>query len=90
MIQAYFNNIQNVIKCKLHSAQKIVMIAVAWFTNEKLFDELLILQQRGVKIKVLIHDDILNRSEFGLDFGKLINNEWCCCSVFKILYRNYA
>ncbi len=74
MIQAYFNNIQNVIKCKLHSAQKIVMIAVAWFTNEKLFDELLILQQRGVKIKVLIHDDILNRSEFGLDLGKLINN----------------
>jgi len=72
MIQAYFDNIQKVILSKLHSAQKTVMVAVAWFTNKLFFDELLKAQVRGVNIKVLIHDDILNRSEFGLDFGKLI------------------
>lgn len=47
-------------------------MAVAWFTNNILFDELIKARRREVEVKVLILDDILNRNEFGLDFGELV------------------
>ena len=72
MKQAYFENLQDVIQNQIISAHSKVYVAVAWFTNKILFDELKNVLQRNVDVKVLIHDDILNRNEFGLDFGKLV------------------
>jgi len=52
-------------------AEKRIFVAVAWFTNSRLFDGLTFALERNVEVKIIILDDILNRSEFGLDFEGL-------------------
>ena len=74
MGQVYFDNIEQIISSLISFAENRVHVAVAWFTNKSLFDELLKALQRDVDIKVLILDDVLNRNEFGLDYGILANN----------------
>lgn len=74
MGQVYFDNIEKVISSILLSAESRVYVAVAWFTNNTLFNELQNALHRNVKVKVLILDDILNRNEFGLNFGLLVSN----------------
>jgi hypothetical protein len=74
MGNVYFVNIENVISTAISGAEERIYVAVAWFTNKSLFDELLIALQRDIDIKVLILDDVLNRNEFGLDYGILANN----------------
>lgn len=73
MIKTYFNNIEDEVSSMISAAGKRVHVAVAWFTNERLFEELNKALQRKVEIKIIILDDILNRSEFGLDYGILTN-----------------
>lgn len=74
MTESYFDNIQEVIENHISSANNMICVAVAWFTNDVLLKALTDALKRKVKIKVLILDDILNRNEFGLDYGFLINN----------------
>lgn len=74
MIQTHFNNIENEINSSINSSQRRIYIAVAWFTNHSLFDSLLNAAQRKVEIKLILLNDILNRNEFGLEFGLLVNN----------------
>ncbi|MBR4363522.1 MAG: DUF1669 domain-containing protein [Prevotella sp.] len=73
MIQSYFDNIESEIYASINSARQRINIAVAWFTNQALFDSLLNATQRKVEIKIILLNDILNRNEFGLDFGLLAN-----------------
>lgn len=72
MVQVFFHNIEQVYCSSLSSARNRICLAVAWFTNHVLFDELKKACLRKVEVKVLILDDILNRNEFGLDFGELV------------------
>lgn len=74
MIDVSFDNIEKTISLLISSAEKRIYVAVAWFTNSILFDELSKALQRDVEVKVLILNDILNRNEFGLDFGLLVKN----------------
>lgn len=71
MTQVYFENIERVISSILASSHNSIQIAVAWFTNQVLCDCLLKTLKSNQKVKIILLDDILNRSEFGLDFGKL-------------------
>lgn len=73
MVQAYFDNIEERLFGHIEKAGRRIYVAVAWFTNEALFGGLLNALQKNVEVKVLILDDILNRNEFGLDFGVLVN-----------------
>ena len=90
MIQVHFNNIETQIASCVSSASKRVYVAVAWFTNQVLFNCLQTALKRSVEVKVLLLDDILNRSEFGLDFGMLENNgaEVCFAESVKGLMHN--
>ena len=72
MTQVYFENIENYISLLLSGAKQRIYIAVAWFTNQELFDSIVKAAERNVNIKLLLLDDILNRNEFGLDFGILV------------------
>jgi hypothetical protein len=74
MIRTHFSNIESEINSSVNSSQRRIYIAVAWFTNQTLFESLLIATQRKVEIKLILLDDILNRNEFGLEFGLLANN----------------
>ena len=71
MTQAYFDNIEREIISAIDSSDSRLYAAVAWFTNQTIFDHLIQACQRQVKIKIILLDDILNRNEFGLDFGIL-------------------
>ena len=71
MTQAYFENIERVISSIVASSQKSIQIAVAWFTNQRLCDCLVEALKRKVNVNFLLLDDILNRNEFGIDFGVL-------------------
>lgn len=71
MSQVYFEEIEQVVSSALASADRRIYIAVAWFTNNVLFGGLKRALDKKVEVKILIMDDILNRCEFGLDFGDL-------------------
>ena len=71
MTKICFENIENELSATISFAEKRIFVAVAWFTNSRLLDGLALVLERNVEVKILILDDILNRNEFGLDFGIL-------------------
>lgn len=71
MTNSYFDNIQDVLMRQMALSQHIILIAVAWFTNESFFEALKGVLRNKVKVKIIILNDLINRSEFGLDFGIL-------------------
>lgn len=73
MTRVYFDNIEKEIILAIDSAESRILIAVAWFTNQLIYDSLLQACQRQVVIKIILLDDIFNRNEFGIDFGSLSN-----------------
>lgn len=73
MQKVYFENIESVLATSIAAAENRIYIAVAWFTNVVLFNKLLEALKQNIEIKVVILDDLLNRNEFGLDFGALSN-----------------
>jgi len=60
--QAYFENIQEQIITELDSARNSVIIAVAWFTDEKLFETLCDLADKGIKVELLMVNDKINQT----------------------------
>lgn len=49
-----------------------ISVAVAWFTHRDLFDALLLALDRGVKVSVILVEDIINCGPNGLDFSTFI------------------
>ena len=73
MIVHYSKNIQNVIQKELFKAQKNIKIAVAWFTNDLLFQPLLMKLQTGVSVEIILNKDEINDSEDNeVDFDEFV------------------
>lgn len=70
--KAYFSNIRSEIISILKSAEEEVLIAMAWFTNRELLNEVIQCLQRGVKVSLILLDDIINHCDFGADFNLFI------------------
>ncbi len=70
--QAYFSDIRSVIITMLKKAESEVSVAMAWFTNRELLQELIQCLHRGVKVSLILLDDIINHCDFGADFNLLI------------------
>jgi len=68
--QAYFENIQEHIITELKAAKSSVIIAVAWFTDNVLFDILCKLADKGIKIELLLMNDEINKSS-GINYDML-------------------
>ena len=71
--QAYFSNIRSEILSLLAHAEEEVLIAMAWFTNRKLLHATIQCLRRGVKVKLILLDDIINHCDFGADFNLFIH-----------------
>ncbi len=98
MIEAYFSNIEQQIIKRLSVAEHQVLVAVAWFTNEILFGEILKCLERRVPTSIIIMDDYINRNDYALDFtkfiaaggklyfskGKKMHNKFCIIDGFLI------
>ena len=72
MITHISNKIQNAIQLELFGAQKSIKIAVSWFTNELLYQPLLLKLQAGIDVEIILNDDDINRSADGLDFDEFL------------------
>lgn len=75
MVEHYSHKIQNVIQKELFKAQKSIKIAVAWFTNDLLFQPLLLKLQAGVSVELILNKDEINHSENNeIDFNAFVEN----------------
>ena len=74
METAYFENIRFELISALKRSTNEIRIAVAWFTNQELFDVLIDRLANNVDITLVIIDDYINNGSFGLDFELFLNN----------------
>lgn len=79
MIKAYFSGIRQILLQNIHASKRNISIAVAWFTQRELFIAVLDALDRGVTVSIILIDDIINRSEYGLDFLQFINKGGSLC-----------
>ncbi|MBF2708177.1 phospholipase D-like domain-containing protein [Flavobacterium soyangense] len=66
--EAIFENIASRIQEEVNKAQKSIYIAVAWFTNKNIFDQLLKKAKEGCAVQIIIsNDDINNNSSINFE-----------------------
>lgn len=70
-VKTHFENIQEEIESELFKAEKQILVAVAWLTNQRLFDILCIQADNFIDVQVLIVKDEIN-SRSGIDYEKLV------------------
>lgn len=78
--EAVFEDIAERIQQEIGKAQKSIFIAVAWFTNRSLFNELVIKAKNGCSVCLIISNDDINLNS-AIDFDELIVNQ---SKVYKI------
>lgn len=78
--EAIFENIGIRICREIDKANDSIYIAVAWFTNDKIFNKLKHKARKGCKIKIIISDDSINENA-QIDFHTLENYNG---KIFKI------
>lgn len=78
--EAVFENIAERIQQEIGKAQKSVFIAVAWFTNKNLFNELVTKARNGCTVSLIISNDNINLNS-SIDFERLLTDK---SKVYKI------
>ena len=78
--EAIFENIANRIIEEIKAANKSIYIAVAWFTNKSIFEELLKKAKQGCSIQIIISNDEINENS-SIDFELLEKSNG---NVYKI------
>ena len=73
-MEAFFNDIETQIRNKLSIATKQINIAVAWFTNERLFESIIQKLKENVAVSLIVIYDDINCGILGVDFQKFISN----------------
>jgi len=72
-VDVYFNDqILKQVQNQLAMAKKRVCIAVSWFTNYALFKQLKVMAEEGIKVELIINNDLTNNGGYCLNFNKLI------------------
>ncbi|MDF1548152.1 MAG: phospholipase D-like domain-containing protein [Bacteroidales bacterium] len=72
MINSHFTQIKKEIIFQLKQSRKSLIIAIAWFTNKEIYNALIEQLTKGIKIDLIIADDIINFRENALNFNELI------------------
>ena len=67
---AFFENIAEHIQGEIRTAQKSIYIAVAWFTNKRIFEELINKASLGCTISLIISNDSINQNS-QIDYNRL-------------------
>lgn len=72
-IKAYFENIHEVIIKELAKAQQEILVAVAWFTDQELYQSICDRLKKGVSVSIVLVEDDINCGDYGLNFNYLKN-----------------
>lgn len=70
--QAYFEDIQLRILHELRKAKTSIHLAVAWFTDPEIFEQLCQQAGSGVRVELIVINDSINRKS-GLEYERLSN-----------------
>lgn len=75
-ILTYFENIEDKVIADLKAAEKEILLAVAWFTNKKIFDVLIdkLKGNKDIVVKLVVINDNINNRINGLDFQQFISS----------------
>lgn len=99
-----FDQIQSQILGELDKAKFMVYVAVAWFTNDVLYQKLIELKKRGVDVQVIIVDDDINRNhgcnieaefeskripQFGYFGNNKMHNKFCVIDLSTAISGSY-
>ena len=78
--EAVFENIAERIQQEISNAKKSIFIAVAWFTNKNIFNELVNKARNGCTVSLIISNDKINLNS-SIDFEQLLTDK---SKVYKI------
>jgi len=102
--QAYFEKIESQIIENIKNAKYLIWIAVAWFTNPKIFEALRLKKQNGLNIRIIVNNDSINFRENGLKFGEIaevkkvskkgryenmMHNKFCVIDLETVIHGSY-
>lgn len=104
-IEAYFKDIkEEIVEC-IKEAKFFIWVAVAWFTDKDIGNELRKKHLSGVNVRVIVNDDETTQ-KYGLDFKskgieyikvspdsdygkKLMHNKFCIIDLIKVIHGSY-
>ena len=103
--QAYFENIQEQIIRELNSAHQSVKVAVAWFTDDVLYETLCNKAKEKIAVELIISNDDINKAiDFtslkdlggkvykvgdGSNYGSLMHNKFCIIDNSTVIIGSY-
>ena len=97
--EAIFDNIAKRIEEQINLAEDKIFIAVAWFTNKNLFQALCKKASEGIKVKLVISDNEINRnstinhSDIQIGKSKLYwietHNKFCIIDDYIVITGSY-
>ncbi len=65
LVKPYFKEIKKVIIDEIKSAKYIIWAAVAWFTDQMIYDELIKAKEKGINVQIIMLDDERNKKPDG-------------------------
>ena len=104
-IEAHFEEIKAQIIESIQSAKFSIWVAMAWFTDNDLGNELWKKHKEGVNVQVIVNDDDVTKKN-GLKFGnygieyypvapdspwgkKIMHNKFCVIDLKKVIHGSY-
>jgi len=103
--EAIFERIAERIQHEIGKAQKSIFIAVAWFTNKKLFEDLVNKAKHGCTVSLIISNDIINLNskinfdqlqtekskvyKIGNGDTELMHNKFCIIDYSTVITGSY-
>lgn len=79
LFEIYFRDIRNIVRKDIQNATTSILAAVAWFTDDYIFSDLIKAAQRGVRVEIIMMDDEINKNS-GLEYTDLEHagvKVWC-------------
>ncbi len=104
-VEAYFQAIREQIIDSIKSAEFSIWVAMAWFTDKEIANEILQKHWAGLNVQVIVNDDE-NTAKYGLNFDtkgveyykispsspwgeKIMHNKFCIIDFKKVIHGSY-
>ena len=100
----HFSKIQNVLIQGIRDAKYLIWAAVTWFSNEEIYNELLIKKQQGLDVRLIISDESTNeklRSKLEQNFDLVVvprhgwneynrmHDKFCIVDLTYVMHGSY-
>ena len=92
MVQSYFQHLPELVCTQLEQANHTIRIAVCWFSNQQIFNTLLLRLEAGISVSLLIEYDSQNIREQGLNFEEFIRlgGQFYGCCFAGLMHHKFA